>query len=144
MREVVVALGLLGLSLTTLLAVDPARLATLHLDLPHYHDVYTHELKEWIDYGQPLVILDVRTKDYDDGKRLPKALLFPYDNSNEQISATLPNKEAQIVVYCTNEQSPTSQYFANRLVALGYRNVYKYPEGIAAWEKAGYPIDISK
>lgn len=126
-------------------AVQPSKLEELAKEeAPHYHEVTTAELKSWIDGKKKLIILDARTKEYDDGNRIPGALFFPYNASNDEIKAKLPAKDADIVIYCTSTACPASKYLADKLVSMGYTHIYKYPEGIQAWMKAGYPVDKKK
>jgi rhodanese-related sulfurtransferase len=46
-----------------------------------------------------------------------------------------------IVVYCANLACPSSRLAAERLVALGYRNVLEYADGKQDWLAAGYPTE---
>lgn len=124
-------------------AVDPARLAGIHTEnAPHYHEISTPELKQRIEkQGRHIVILDTRTKEYDDGRRIPGAKFFPYNSKDEEIALTIPKKDTLVVVYCTNSKCPASKFLADRLVVMGYTNVYKYGEGIEGWIKGGNPIE---
>lgn len=83
------------------------------------------------------LLLDARSGKFDDGRRMPGAKQLAADASEDEIKAALPDKNAKIVAYCTNEQCPASAMLAERLVKLGYENVHKYPPGIDGWEKAG-------
>ncbi|MFC5183957.1 rhodanese-like domain-containing protein [Actinomadura harenae] len=53
----------------------------------------------------------------------------------------LPDRDAAIVTYCSNEACPNSGQVADRLTALGYRDVRKYKEGIQDWTEAGLPTE---
>lgn len=108
---------------------------------PHYHDIHAKELKALIDSGQAITILDARTPEYDDKSRLPHAQFIPYDSPEKEIYSKIPSKESIIVVYCTSLHCPASKYLADRLVKMGYTNVYKYSEGIQDWKDKGYPIE---
>lgn len=138
---------ILTLTLLTagLSAVSPERLNAIHDEsVPHYHDIQTYLLKEWIQGGKSLTILDARTPEYDDGNRLPGALFLPYTSSDADIAKTIPAKDATVIVYCTSKDCPASKFLVENLLKLGYTNVYKYPEGINAWIAEGNPIEKTK
>jgi rhodanese-related sulfurtransferase len=107
----------------------------------HTQTVAADTLKDWLDRGKTVVILDARTKEYDDGNRLPGAKSLPYDAKDEEIRQIVPSKESLLVVYCSNPRCPASKFLADRLVEMGYTNVFKYAEGISDWKSKGYPID---
>jgi rhodanese-related sulfurtransferase len=113
----------------------------------HHHDyqmIHAEGIKAWLDSGKAVVILDARTKPYDDGKRLPGAKFLPYDVSELEIRKAIPTTDTPVVVYCSNEHCPASKFLADRLIDMGYHNVYKYPEGIADWVDHHYPVDQAK
>lgn len=106
-----------------------------------YNHVHTDELKKMMDSGNALIILDARTKDRDDKNRLPGSHFLPYNSPDAEIKALIPNQDAVIVVYCSNIRCPESTFLSERLATLGYKHVYKYPEGLNDWIKKGYKID---
>ena len=55
------------------------------------------------------------------------------DEVDARAADLLPDKDAQIVTYCSNTACGNSQAVANRLARLGYTNVRKYAEGIQDW-----------
>ena len=100
----------------------------------------TEGLQQIVSEGSSATIIDARSAKYDDGKRIPGAIALTADASDENIAAALPNKDAQIVTYCSNLKCPASDKLAKRLTALGYNNVVKYPEGIEGWSTAGQKV----
>jgi rhodanese-related sulfurtransferase len=122
-----------------------------------YDLVTTAELKQWIDSGKPMVIVD--TMPYADSYRkahLPGALqfLFPIpdmdtwdttatDGKSQADFATMlgTDKDKPIVIYCGFVMCTRSHNGAAWAVKLGYRNVYRYAGGIFAWKGADYPIE---
>lgn len=105
--------------------------------------VKTEELMEWLKH-EPLVVLDTRSDRFDDLKRLPKALSLPYNTPDKKVLEQIPSFDAKVVVYCSHEKCPASQYMAERLVRLGYKKVYRYGGGVKAWEGSGKPIALVK
>ena len=103
-------------------------------------DIQREQLKNWIDTKKDLIIIDARTDEYDNGERLPGAILIPYDSSDKQLLKALPKKEKTIVVYCTNYACTACHYLAKKLQKLGYTNVNEYRGGLEEWKSASYPI----
>lgn len=52
-----------------------------------------------------------------------------------------PSTAARLVFYCWNPQCGASHIAAGRARELGYRNVWRLPEGISGWRAAGMPIE---
>lgn len=109
-------------------------------ELP-YKIIHAKELKSWIDSGKQFQLIDARPKKYDDGDVITGAKFLPYNSEEQLIKKMLPARDAVIVVYCASLQCPASKYLAEKLLAMGYKNVYKYPEGINDWMDKDYPIE---
>lgn len=107
------------------------------VEIPTYD---TAQVKQAIDSGAQVTIIDARTAKWDDGRRLPGAISVSAESTDEQIAGALPDKAAKIITYCSNEQCPASKNLATRLLELGYTNVSKYPAGIDGWNEAGHEI----
>lgn len=60
--------------------------------------------------------------------------------SGELIAKTEPKKDALIVTYCGGPQCPASKQAADKLVSLGYTNVYAYEGGLQDWKEGGLPF----
>lgn len=63
---------------------------------------------------------------------------IPYDQIEQNLDKLPAGKEAKIVLYCRSGRM--SSIAAEKLVKLGYTNVWSLDGGMAAWEKAGFPI----
>ena len=116
-----------------------------------YKVVATQELKGWIDQKRPMLIVD--TMPFEDSykkQHVPGAvqMLFPIpemakidDKAKADLEKLLgPNKDRLIVFYCGFVKCTRSHNGAMWAVKLGYKNVYRYPGGIKAWDEADYPI----
>jgi rhodanese-related sulfurtransferase len=121
-----------------------------------YNVVTTEELKGWIDSGKVMIIVDTMpyAASYKN-QHVPGAVqfLFPIPDMNEwdtketdgktkedYMKLLGPDKDALIVIYCGFVKCTRSHNGASWAVKLGYKNVYRYPGGIFAWQGAKYPV----
>ena len=120
-----------------------------------YKVVATQELKSWIDQKRPMLLID--TMPYEDSykkQHVPGAvqMLFPIpemmkidDKTRTDLENLLgPDKDRLIVFYCGFVKCTRSHNGAMWAVKLGYKNVYRHPGGIKAWDEADYPIEKVK
>ena len=115
-----------------------------------YKILTTEELKGWVDLKKPMLIVDTMPYEASYKKQhVPGAVQieFPIPEMaqlDDKTKATLekllgPNKERLIVFYCGFTKCTRSHNGAMWAVRLGYKNVYRQPGGIKAWDEAGYP-----
>lgn len=81
---------------------------------------------------QQVVLLDVRTQEEFDAEHLYNAALLTLDTIDESSAAqVIPSKDATVLVYCRT--GVRSAEAAQKLVDLGYTQVYDMQGGITAW-----------
>ncbi|MEU5847343.1 rhodanese-like domain-containing protein [Saccharopolyspora shandongensis] len=97
------------------------------------------ELKRRIDAGE-VTVVDALGGSYYEQQHLPGAIALTEDHVAAKAGELLPDKDAAIVVYCSNAACGNSQAVATRLERLGYTGVRKYREGIQDWVEAGLPV----
>jgi len=103
--------------------------------------ITTEELKQRIDSGEPVALVEVLPADQYAKGHLPMAISVPLDERfNEEMRLSVPDRSRDVVVYCDSETCLTAQVAAERLTELGYRNVFDYEEGKAGWKDAGLPL----
>ena len=83
-------------------------------------------MEEEIDY----IILDVRTQEEFAEKHIPGAVNVPNESIGTEEIKELPNKDQLILLYCRSGNR--SKQASEKLVALGYTNVYEFG-GINDW-----------
>jgi rhodanese-related sulfurtransferase len=94
-----------------------------------------------IESGAELVIVDALSPISYAGAHLPGAVNIPAHQVDELAPRRLPDPGADIVVYCQNVSCESSVEVAERLVALGYRNVLHFAGGKDEWRRAGLPLE---
>jgi len=120
-----------------------------------YKIVATDELKAWIDQKKDMLIVDTMPYEASYKKQhVPgaKQMEFPIPEMtklDDKTKAALinllgPNKDRLIVFYCGFTKCTRSHNGAMWAVRLGYKNIFRHPGGIKAWDDAGYPIEKVK
>src|SRR5581483_5344976 len=61
-----------------------------------------------------------------------------YDEIEKNLNKLPQDKAAQVVLYCRSGRM--SQIAAEKLVQLGYSNVWNLDRGMLGWEQVGFPI----
>ena len=120
-----------------------------------YKVVTTAELKGWIDQKKDMLIVD--TMPYEDSykkQHVPGAVQMEFpipeltqldEKKKAEFEKLLgPNKDRLIVIYCGFTKCTRSHNGAMWAVKMGYKNVYRHPGGIKAWDEADYPVDKVK
>jgi rhodanese-related sulfurtransferase len=101
------------------------------------------EIKAKYDRNEAFVVLEALPEKYYRHSHLPGALNMPHDAVDALAPALVPDRNADIVVYCANTACKNSGIAAEALTALGYANVRAYEAGKADWIEAGLPIEGS-
>lgn len=96
-----------------------------------YEQISQEEAKNIIDSGEDYILLDVREQyEFDEG-HIPGAILIPHEQITEKAEEMLPQKDAQILVYCRSGRR--SKIASQVLADLGYSNVKEFG-GIIDWQ----------
>ena len=99
------------------------------------------ELKGKLDRGEGVVVVETLGPAYYEDAHLPGAINIPHTEVDDLAPGLLPDKAAQVVVYCSNKACQNSPQAARRWEALGYQDLYDYEEGKQGWIEAGLPTE---
>ena len=121
------------------------------MDIPDAKVIRTAELKAALESATPPILIDVAAGEGHD--TLPGAVWIPgagrgenfVDTIQGELSALLAqltagDRDRALVFLCVNSQCWLSFNAARRAFAAGFRNVYWYRGGYAAWKAAGLPL----
>src|SRR5689334_21621859 len=97
------------------------------------NEITRDELKAKLDSRARIVVIEALPAKYFQQGHLPGAINIPHDAPVAAFINALPDLNAEIVTYCASDTCPNSGIAADRLAALGYRNVREYHEGKAGW-----------
>ena len=101
-----------------------------------YQQITAEEAKKIMDSGEEHIVLDTREQDEFDNGHIPGALLIPYTEIENKAEEMIPDKNAQILVYCRSGRR--SKIASQSLSKLGYTNVKEFG-GIIDW-----PYEVEK
>ena len=91
--------------------------------------------------ANPPVLAEALPEKYFRDWHLPGARHLPHDEVARLAASVLPDKSAEIVVYCANRSCQNSHVAAAKLVQLGYANVAVYGGGKQEWSEAGLAVE---
>jgi rhodanese-related sulfurtransferase len=86
----------------------------------------------------PVYIYDANDRESYLSGHIPGAIWVQY--SAVTAAELPPAKGAKLIFYCYNSQCGASEQAAEHAMALGFRNVWRMPEGIEGWRAAKMPI----
>jgi rhodanese-related sulfurtransferase len=94
-----------------------------------------------MERGDEFVLVDALAPLSYAAAHLPGAISIPPDDVIARAKRRIPDRDTEIVVYCASATCDSSVVVANRLIELGYRNVFHYVEGKTDWIEAGLPLE---
>lgn len=113
--------------------------------------VYAAGMPEWKSAGHPVavslahirklgedkaafVLIDSRPKRVADKGMMPGAVNIPDTDFDKQVASLPGDKATPLIFYCGGLECVLSDKSAAKARALGYTQVYTYPEGYPEWE----------
>ena len=105
------------------------------------HIVSLSELKKKLA-GEPAPrLVEALPVRYFQEGHLPSASHMPHDQIAELAPAALPDRSADIIIYCASATCQNSHKAAAALERLGYSNVSVFAGGKQEWVEAGLPLE---
>jgi sulfur-carrier protein adenylyltransferase/sulfurtransferase len=101
--------------------------------------VSLEEMKARLQKDAPVTLVDVREKDEFRAGYIPGALHIPRGFLEMQAEQKLPDKNAEIIVYCAG--GTRSAFAAKTLAELGYSNVATANPGFVRWKDLKNPVE---
>ena len=96
------------------------------------------ELKAKLDRREGVILVEALPEKYFRHSHLPGAINIPLEEIERALEA-IPDKGAEIVVYCMDPPCEISEEAARELEAMGYANAREYVRGKQDWMEAGLP-----
>ncbi len=103
--------------------------------------VTADQLLRKIEDGDDFVLVDALAPIVYAHSHLPGAINLPPAFDQDRVARRIPDRQAEIVVYCANPDCEDSVATAHRLQAVGYTNVHHYPGGKDEWRDLGLPLE---
>lgn len=91
------------------------------------------ELKQKMDAGESIYLLDVRTPEEHEHCRLANSTLIPLSDLAQRVKEVKPPEGAQIVAYC--HHGVRSLAAAAFLIQAGFKNAASLAGGIDLWSR---------
>ena len=98
-------------------------------------------LKERLDQDEDFVLVNVLSLEGFEKGRVPCSINVPLPELEERAPELWPDKNKDIIVYCTSYACDTSPQAAELLEDLGYTNISEFKGGLTDWEDAGYDVE---
>jgi rhodanese-related sulfurtransferase len=98
------------------------------------------QLEEKLASDNPPILVDVLSPESYAKQHIKGAINVYYKNVAAEASKKLPDKNADIVVYCGSFSCGASLKGAKALRDLGYTNISDYKGGLKDWSKKGKPM----
>ncbi len=114
----------------------------LQLAKSQIKEITPGQLKQMLDAGEDLTIVDIRERDEWVQGHIPDALFIPRGYLELQIEQYQPDRSKPIVVYCAG--GVRSALAARNLKEMGYENVISLLGGFNGWKNASLPFVVPK
>lgn len=100
-------------------------------------NVSAEDLKNKIDLGEKIVIIDVRTPQELTRGKIEGAINIPLDFFESEIERKVKDKNTNVYLYCL---SGSRSIMATQIMERkGYKNVFNVLSGMLAWRAKNYP-----
>lgn len=104
-------------------------------------DITPEKLKEEIEKGTAMTIVDLQEPRAYTHNHIPGAVNVPFENFSELYPTILKDKDIAIVVVGEFDELGKGKQAAAMLETAGYTKVGRIVGGLMAWRNAGFPTE---
>ena len=115
-------------------------ITSMHAATPDYQVITTEELKQLLDIGTDMTVIDARNAAEYQEVHIKGAINIPVKNFAQHQHKLPKNKSAKIIFYCNGIKCGKSKKAAQKSIKSGYTNIHIYASGMPVWEEKGMPI----
>lgn len=101
-------------------------------------NVSAQQMKEKIDLGGSIFIIDVRTPMELARGKIEGSMNIPLDIFEEEVEKKIPDKNSEVYLYCLS--GSRSSMAAQIMDNLGYKNVFSLTSGLLSWRANNFPL----
>lgn len=121
------------------MAHNPVFLKMVNEDKERIAECQIDDVKAKMDQGKSFYLVDTREDSEWEAGRIPGAIHIGKGVLERDIETQIPNKNAEIILYCGG--GFRSALAADALQLMEYTNVSSMDGGIRAWRDKGWPIE---
>jgi rhodanese-related sulfurtransferase len=103
-------------------------------------EISLQDLQSSLASSQPPIVAEILGPQYFARGHLPGAVNLPLEGFAELATRLLPDKTAEIVVYCSGQTCQNSDIAQRKLRSMGYHKVRVFKGGKAEWSATGQPL----
>jgi rhodanese-related sulfurtransferase len=98
------------------------------------------KVKERLDRGEKLTLIDVREESEWDQGHIPGAVHLAKGIIERDVERMFPNLNAELILYCGGGYR--SALAADNLAKMGYTHVISMDGGMRGWREAGLRVEV--
>lgn len=104
-------------------------------------DITPQKLKEEIDKGTSLMVVDLQESEKYHHSHVPGAVNISFEKFEEEYAGVLKDKALTIVLYGEFDELGKGKKAGEILIAAGYTQVGHIVGGVMGWKEAGFPTE---
>jgi adenylyltransferase/sulfurtransferase len=108
---------------------------------PKIPEISVETVKNAIDNGDNVTIVDVRTPDEVTKGKIKNSINIPLDDFENNIEKRIPNKKQTVYVYCLS--GSRSAMALQIMEQKGYKSAFSMTSGMLAWRAKKFPVENS-